>query len=521
VSNYLKVAKREQVIALIRLGWADRRIAREVGVNRCTVAKYREEVAPKPAKVFPGSSGGEATGSGESEQGDSSKPAKVFPGSGADAAVAAVRPRSRSLVEQYRETVLEWVRKDLTAQRIWQDLVAEFGYGGSYESVKRFVRKLVPERRAVGVMLSPPGEEAQVDFFQGPPTLDGNGQWRRPWCFRMTLCCSRHGYEEAVWDQKLETFLRLHERAFHALGGVPKVIRHDNLKAAVVRACLYDPDVHPVYAAFAAHWGFTSLPTQPAHPEENGKQERAGGYVKDNALKGRRFDDLASLNAYLRRWNETIARLRIHGTTRRQVWQHYLETDRLALQPVAAEVFALFRHGERTVHADGHVEVDGAFYPVATNLLGARVRVRWDERLVRVFHGEQLVAMHTRVAAGCFARLPGTPESPTSTQRAVLDRLLARCSQIGPDLRAWAEAAHAERGVRCLRLVQGVLTLLRKYPKEQVLSVARTACERRLYRYKDFTRLLEQRALQAVLPTLVAEHELIRPTSAYALEDLL
>ena len=73
----------------------------------------------------------------------------------------------------------------------------------------------------------------------------------------------------------------------------------------------------------------------------------------------------------------------------------------------------------------------------------------------------------------------------------------------------------------CLRLIQGILTLLRKYPKEQVLSVARTAGERHLFRYKDFTRLLEQRALQAVLPTLLAEHELIRPTSAYALEDLL
>ena len=146
------------------------------------------------------------------------------------------------------------MRPKRSLQRIWQDLVEEYGYGASYESVKRFVRTIAPTRRAVGVFHCAPGAEGQVDFFRGAPTLDaGTGEWRRPWVFRMTLGHSRHGYEEAVWDQKLETFLRLHERAFRDLGGVPLVVRHDNLKAAVVRACLYDPDSHEVYLAFANH----------------------------------------------------------------------------------------------------------------------------------------------------------------------------------------------------------------------------------------------------------------------------
>src|SRR5690348_16192664 len=69
--------------------------------------------------------------------------------------------------------------------------------------------------------------------------------------------------------------------------GVAKVVRQDNLKAAVVRACFFDPDSHDVYLALAAHWGLTALPTQPGNPKDNGKQERSGGYVKANALKGR------------------------------------------------------------------------------------------------------------------------------------------------------------------------------------------------------------------------------------------
>ena len=250
----------------------------------------------------------------------------------------------------FHDTICEKLDARLSVQRIWQDLGEDFGYGASYESIKRYVRTLPTTRRAVGVFVCGPGEEGQVDFFRGAPTLEATtGQWNRPWAFRLTLSHSRHGYEEAVWDQRLETFLRLHERAFRDLGGVPRVIRHDNQAAAVVRACLYDPDTHAVYAAFAQHWGFTPLPIQPRRPQQNGKQERSGGYVKDNALKGRRFDSLDAQNAHLRHWNRTIARLRIHGTTRRQVWTHFVETEQTGV--AAAGRHALCDLQER--HADG------------------------------------------------------------------------------------------------------------------------------------------------------------------------
>jgi hypothetical protein len=90
--------------------------------------------------------------------------------------------------------------------------------------------------------------------------------------------------------------------------------------------------------------------------------------VKSNALKGRRFNSLDEQNQHLRHWNRTIARLRIHGTTRRQVFTHFEETDKKTLQPLAASPFPIFERGTRTVHPDGHVEVDGAFYPVPPRL---------------------------------------------------------------------------------------------------------------------------------------------------------
>lgn len=523
MGNYLQMAKQQQVHALLLLGWSYRRIEAETGVRRETVSRYDAARRAKAAKVFPGSEPSPAdrvegarpvdmAKADEGFAGSPSKAAKVFPGS------AMVRPRATAAA--YRQAITEKLDAGLSVQRIWQDLVEEFGYSASYESVKRFVRTIAPHRRAVGVFHHAPGAEAQVDFFRGAPTLHAaTGEWRRPWVFRMTLCHSRHGYEEAVDDQKVETFLRLHERAFRDLGGVPLVVRHDNLKAAVVRACLYDPDSNTIYQAFAAHWGFTALPTQPRHPEENGKQERSGGYVKDNALKGRRFDSLDEQNAFLRQWNRTIARLRIHGTTRRQVWTHFTEVEQPTLQPLAAGVFPLFHAGERTVHADGHVEVAGAFYPVPLALLGTRVRVQWDAQLVRIFHGDTLAAVHVVVRAGTYARHRNEADASTR-QQAFIDRLLGQCERVGPALRQWADAAFAARGVRAIRLLQGVLQLTRTHPRERILAAVTTALAHHHFRYQTI-RTLTEATPPVPSPVLIANDPAIRPMTQYTLDTFL
>jgi len=519
MANYLKMPKKQQVFALLDLGWSYRRIEVETGVRRETVSRYACQRRANAAKPFLGSTPGSEGGDAENSAIADANPAKLFAGS--DAKAAKVFPGScRSTAAQYHDAICEKRAAGLSVQRIWQDLVEEFGYGASYESVKRYLRSLPTTRRPIGVFLSAPGEEGQIDFFRGAPTLDTTtGQWKRPWVFRLTLSHSRHGYEEAVWDQRLETFLRLHERAFHDLTGVPRVIKHDNLAAAVVRACLYDPDSHAVYAAFAQHWGFTSLPTRPRSPQENGKQERSGAYVKDNALKGRRFDSLDAHNAHLRHWNRTIARLRIHGTTRRQVWTHFVETEQPALQPLAATTFPLFRSGTRTVHPDGHVEVAGAFYPVPAAFLGRAVRIAWDPTLVRVFDGDTLVAVHARVAEGLYAPAPGQRSTdPTTRQRAYVERLLGRCGQVGPPLRQWAEAAITARGVRAIRLIQGVLGLTRQHPRERVLHAATVALTHQRFRYKELARLAAGATPEPSTRPLVSDDPAIRPLTEYTLE---
>ncbi len=182
----------------------------------------------------------------------------------------------------FHDVIQKAVDKGLSAQRIWQDLVELHGYAPGYLTVQRYVHRLKRRHPEVADRMEhPPGDEGQVDFFKSKAAVRDakTGRCRYPWVFRMTLSCCKHGYEEALTDRKMTSFLRAHEHAFIDFGGVVRVVRMDNTKTAVTRACFYDPDLHEIYEAFAKHWGFIPLPSRPRHPQEQGVQERSGGYV--------------------------------------------------------------------------------------------------------------------------------------------------------------------------------------------------------------------------------------------------
>lgn len=294
MGSYLKMTTQQQIESLLELGWAHRRIARELGVHRETVGRYARLREPKPANAMAGSEDSE-----EEEVGpDQNRPNPIT--------------GPPSAAEAHSDYIKEGLKKGLTAQRIWQDLVELHGYGHGYLTVQRYTRRLKGRHPEVADhMEHPPGDEGQIDFFKSKAPVRDPRTGRRtyPWVFRMTLNCSRHGYEEALPDQKAPSFMRAHEHAFFALGGVPRLVRMDNTRTAVTRACLYDPDINDLYEAFAQHWGFIALPSRPHHPQEQGVQERSGGYVNDNALKGRAFESLGELNEFLRRWNRRVAPL--------------------------------------------------------------------------------------------------------------------------------------------------------------------------------------------------------------------
>jgi transposase len=223
--------------------------------------------------------------------------------------------------------------------------------------VKRFLRRVAPCARPATLRLEgAPGEEGQVDFgFAGEVLDPAVGRLRRAWVFVMVLAFSRHQYAEAAFDQNVETWLRLHRAAFDFILGVPRRIVLDNLRAAIVRAALYDPEVQRSYREFAEHYGFLIAPCRPRTPEHKGKVEQGGvHYVKRNAPAGRAFRDLGDMNRHLRGWCLETAGRRVHGTTKQVPLEVF---EQVEPEPADVDVFLLMGDSFDASRLTGEVRV--------------------------------------------------------------------------------------------------------------------------------------------------------------------
>jgi transposase len=526
MANVLKMEKQILIKQLLALGWSYRQIEKETGIRRETVAKYdlnHPKNQPKAANL-PTDSAKAAKVPAESKPPSQNRP-KCPPTCPPGASGRrATQPTRISHAAHYDAIIQEKFGLGLTAQRIYQDLVVEHGFEHGYDSVKRYVRRLKKTAtRVVARLHSQPGEEAQVDFGKAAPTLK-DGRYVRPWFFKMVLSYSRHSYEEAVWSQDVETFIACHQRAFEAFGGVVKLVRLDNLKSGVLKANLYEPELNPLYAAFAKYCGFTPLPCLPRKPEHKGKTESGVGYTKDNALRGLIFESLEAQNAHLRHWNKRWARTRIHGTTKKQVWALFVEAEQTALQALPETAFQYFKVGLRKVHHDGHIEVDKAYYSIPHRYIGQSLNVHFNSMWVKVLTGNEVVAFHRKIQPGHFQTdKTHLPENKTLTQDEFKHQLLKRCAQIGLHCQRWAVEAIKRRHQLAFRAIQGVLRLQQTYSSEKINHACQQALQLGAVRYRTVA-LLCQDSLpadrQAGTPQqleLIQQHELIRPIEEYQL----
>jgi transposase len=503
MSNELKVAMRHSLKTLLEKGiCSHREIARLLGLDRKTVDRYARLWAENGPQVPLGL---------EAQNGP-----EVPPGTGGQNG-PQVPPGilgSRSRCRSYHDLIERKVSVELTARRIYQDLVFDHGFTGAYDSVKRYVRHLrggteLPCRR----MEVEPGWEAQLDFGRGG-ILEENGRRRTLWCFRIVLSNSRAAYSECVLRQGTDELLSVLEHAFAYFGGVPKTLVPDNLKAAVLHADWFDPELNPKLVSFCEHYGTVVLPTRPYKPEHKGKVESSIKYVK-GALRGRVFKGMTEVNAYLGWWEEHVADTRIHGTTKQQVKQAFAE-ERGHLMALPRDRFANFQEGRRVVQRDGHVEVAKSYYSVPYEYYRRQVWVRWDANLVRVFNDRfEQIALHARKEPGRFSTCDEhIPERKRSSLEKGDDYLVGKAARLGVGCEAWAKALLKRRGIRGLRVLQGLLSLKRRYEAEAIDSACATALEHGLFRLKDLRTLIGRGQVQAQFEFMEV-HPLIRNLDYY------
>jgi len=532
MSNVLDDHKQQQVVGLGRLGWSLRRIEAATGVRRETASDYLKAAGipvrgrggrprvwpPKPATT-PGVSTDPTAKPAISDEvsTDSDPPNPATTSEVSTDLAAGLRPGrapSASACEPYRDFIAEALRLGRNAMAIWQDLVEDHGFTARYASVRRFVVTVrgtsLPEARVV--ITTAPGEEGQVDYGDGPMVRHPQtGKYRRTRLFVLTLGHSRKAVRLLVWHSSTQVWAELHERAFRRLGGTVRVIVLDNLKEGVLTPDIYAPALNPLYRDVLTHYGVVALPCRVGDPDRKGKVEAGVGHAKKTPLRGLRFESLDQAQAYLDRWEAHWADTRIHGTTKRQVAAMFAE-EQPALGPLPLEPFRYYRFGVRTVHLDGCVEVDAAYYGAPPGWIGRRVDVQWNDLFVRLLDPKtgQLLREHVRAPRG-WHRIEDADRSRRTPPKTVA--LLEAAMRVGPSVSALCDHIHRHEGEAGVRRILGVLALAKKHGPAVVEDAAKAALDLGVPTYRFLRRYLDRRP--PVPLTLRQVDPLIRQLTLY------
>ena len=524
MANVLNEEKKQQVLALGRLGWSLRRIQQATKIRRETASAYLKAAGiavrppsgwgrcePKPANEVitdfgaakpaipvipdacspspspnPNPNPENPPNKGRSKT--TSKPAnenEVI----TDSAVVS----GPSACEPYREAIDLGISRGRNAMAIWQDLVSEYGFASSYQSVQRFVRKRrgmqTPEARVV--IVTAPGQEAQVDYGAGPMVRDPESRkYRRTRLFVMTLGCSRKSVRLLTFRSSSRIWAELHERAFRRLGGTTRIVVLDNLREGVLVPDIYDPALNPLYRDVLAHYGAVAMPCRIQDPDRKGKVESGVGHAQRTPLKGLRFESLEEAQAHLDHWEQRWADTRIHGTTKRQVAAMFAE-EKPSLLPLPLEPFRYYQYGERIVHLDGCVEVEAAYYGAPPGWIGRLLRVQWDELYVRLLDPKtgQLLREHVRQKRGWY-RIKEEDHPKRTPLRT--SQLLWRAGRAGSHIGSLCDAIHRTQGEVGVRRILGVLSLAKKYGTAAVDEACAAALDMGVQEYRFVRRYLER-----------------------------
>lgn len=356
----------DEVTAMVRLkalGWGSKRIAAELGCSRNTVKRWLRCGDWRPC----------------------------------------VTPSRSKKLDELTDWLAERFRRHAgNADVIRQELASEKGVHVSLRTVERAVaplrQELIAEARATVRFETRPGEQLQIDF--GERRVEIAGVPTKVFFFVATLGYSRRLHVRAFGHEKQDSRFAGMESAFAAFGGVPREVLLDNARALILH---HDPSsrevvLHPRLHAFARHWGFRVRACAPYRARTKGKDERGVGYVKKNAIAGRRFESWAAMEAHLEGWTRDIADRRVHGTTGEAPRERFDRDEAAALRSlVGLPPFTTARDLVRSVGADCAVAVDGNAYSVPWRLIGERVRVTVGGDVVRVLHGGREVAVHAEL----------------------------------------------------------------------------------------------------------------------------
>jgi transposase len=415
---------------------------------------------------------------------------------------SAVRP---SKLDAYKGQIVRLLQThDYSATQIFQQ-IKEAGYTGGASIVKEFVGSVRPPRKPAFLTLDfPPGDCAQVDWGEFGSITIGNTR-RRLSFFVIVLCHSRMMYVQFTPAQTMEQFLDCHVNAFAYFGMVTKRVMVDNLKSAVLRRITGEgPVFNPRYKDFADHYGLEITACTAGQPQQKGRVENAVAYIKKNFLAGREITSLDMLNLAARQWLDTVANIRLHGTTNQRPVDLFA-TEKPSLRPLPIVPYDVAVIRPARANSQFRVVVDTNSYSVPAEHAGAAVTLKLYPGHVCIYRDQKLIARHVRDwDRHKDLELPDHPKALLQQRRRAADqKLLQRLLALTPRAEAFYQAM-SDRQLNVIHHVRKIVALAEIYGNAAAARAVEDALEFGALGCEYIANILEQR--KRLLPEPGALH---------------
>ncbi len=336
--------------------------------------------------------------------------------------------------------ILEDKRKGISYSILYKESdVAEVKYWSFWNTLKQLDKALNPSKPETTIKLNHiPGEKVFVDYTDGIDIVNElTGEITKTQLFVGTCPFSSILFAEFSFDQKLPSFIASHERMWKFFGGVSQYVVCDNLKSAVNKAHLYDPDVNKIFVSYANHAGFAVLPARPRRPKDKANVECHVGLVQKifyQSVREKKFHTIGELNAYLfpflKEFNSKI--MKDYGVSREQRFEY----ERKFLQPLPEYDFIIPRSKDATVHPDCHIQFEKCYYSVPHLFVGKVVRVITQGNILEVFNKDNL----EKIAVHYMSKKPWTrvtnethlPQEKLQQTSFCIEKAIFESKKIGP-----------------------------------------------------------------------------------------
>jgi len=315
-----------------------------------------------------------------------------------------------SALERYREVIEQWGkdyekdRRRPTLKTLYEWLRRDQGCRRSYDAFRRYIRKHCPQFHKKGAWVrveTPPGALSFVDWKEDLAVQMGKiGSWVKLQALCFTLGFSRKMAVRFSEKKDLEAFIHGHQEAFREFGGLPRVVRTDCLKSAIVRFKGAESILNESYRRYMHGLDVEVFPARPGTPEDKGKMEkRIRDLFSRLDLRHRLFRDMADLQgaaAAIVAESEKEWRCGATGLTVAESFAY--EKQHLRSLPAVFPVLPL-KEARTQVRQDGTVYFEGNYYQLPGGLRGRSV--------LCVNTGQEIIVWHEGEVLERFAYLPG------------------------------------------------------------------------------------------------------------------